>query len=71
MTTVAIKATPIGKTGGTAETLEETFRAEELDGLRLATRGRIISLSAVAALLFFLAPPPEVYFYHARSSCSY
>ena len=64
MTTVAIKAAPIGRTGGTAETLEQTFRTEELDGLRLATRGRIISLTAVAVLLFFLAPPPEVYYYH-------
>ena len=43
---------------------EATFRAEELDGLRLATRGRIISLSVVAVLLFFLAPPPEVFYYH-------
>ena len=43
---------------------DATFRAEELDGLRLATRGRLISLSAVAVLLFVLAPPPEIFYYH-------
>lgn len=49
--------------GGASEA-EKTFRAEELDGLRLATRGRMVSLAAVAVLLFFLAPPPEIFYYH-------
>ncbi len=44
--------------------LDTTFRDEELEGLRLATRGRVISLSVVAVLLFLLAPPPEVFYYH-------
>ncbi|MEE8271649.1 MAG: adenylate/guanylate cyclase domain-containing protein, partial [Alphaproteobacteria bacterium] len=44
--------------------MDTVFRAEELDGLRLATRGRIVSLAVVALLLFFLAPAPEVYYFH-------
>ncbi len=63
MTAVAMEGAPTGRSDRASESLSETFRAEELDGLRLATRGRIISLAAIAVLLFFLAPPPEVFYY--------
>ncbi len=64
MTAVAIGDAPADRRAAPSETLESTFRAEELDGLRLATRGRFISLSLVAVLLFFIAPPPEIFYYH-------
>ncbi len=58
----AAPASGIASGGDTG--MAELFRAEELDGLRLATRGRIISLAAVAVLLFLLGTPPEVFYYH-------
>ncbi len=64
MTAAAMESGPAGRLKRPSESLDETFRAEELDGLRLATRGRIFSLTAVAVLLFFIAPPPETFYYH-------
>ena len=40
--------------------LDEAFESEELDGLRLATEGRAISLTVIAILLAFLIPWPGV-----------
>ena len=63
--TMAISDAPQGEAArGNAGALAATFRAEELEGLRLSTRGRLVSLSVVAVLLLFVAPLPEVLFYH-------
>ncbi len=40
--------------------LDKAFETEELDGLRLATEGRAISLTVIAVLLAFLIPWPGV-----------
>jgi len=64
MTIAAADGAPTVRAARPSETMDETFRAEELDGLRLAKRGRTASLAVVAVLLFFLAPPPEVFYFH-------
>lgn len=50
---------------GATPRLAAVFEAEELAGLRLATRGRVISLAVIAALLVVLAGWPEVLYYWA------
>jgi adenylate cyclase len=47
-----------------ASRIDRTFTAEESDGLRLATKGRCISLASIAVLLVFVAPFPGVFYYH-------
>jgi len=42
----------------------DAFREEELAGLRLATRGRVVSLVVIAVLLIFVTPRPDLYYYH-------
>ena len=39
--------------------LAEAFRLEELAGLRLAARARLVALVVVAVWLFFWTSPPE------------
>lgn len=43
---------------------DKVFRRETLSGLKLATIGRLVSLSVVAILLCFLMPIQFVYYYH-------
>ncbi len=43
---------------------DKVFRRETLSGLKLATIGRLVSLSVVAILLCFLMPIRIVYYYH-------
>jgi adenylate cyclase len=45
--------------------LATAFRTEELAGLRLATRGRTAAMTAMAVLVFFIAPRPAAYYYEA------
>ncbi|ETX08043.1 MAG: hypothetical protein ETSY2_07610, partial [Candidatus Entotheonella gemina] len=43
---------------------EDVFRNETLARLKLATRGRLVSLAVVSVLVLFLVPRPAVYYYH-------
>jgi adenylate cyclase len=45
-----------------SERLAEAFRAEELAGLRLATRAQLIALAVIALWLFVWVAPPRVFF---------
>ncbi len=45
-----------------SERLAEAFRAEELAGLKLATRAQLIALAVIALWLFVWVPPPRVFF---------
>ncbi len=54
-----------GRAGGRvqSERLERAFRAEQLAGLKLATKMRVVALAAVAVMLFFIVPVPMVFYY--------
>jgi adenylate cyclase len=45
-----------------SDPVEQAFRAEELAGLRLATRMLLIALAVIALWLFVWVAPPEVFF---------
>jgi adenylate cyclase len=45
-----------------SERLAEAFRAEELAGLKLATRAKLIALAVIAFWLFVWVAPPRVFF---------
>lgn len=45
--------------------VRDVFNAEELDGLKMATRGRTIALGAVGLLLLLVSPWPQVIYYYA------
>jgi adenylate cyclase len=42
--------------------VEDAFRAEQLAGLRLATRAQLIGLAVIAAWLYVWVGPPRIYF---------
>ncbi len=46
---------------------DRVFRSETLAGLKRSTIGRLVSLSVIAILLFYLMPIPVVFYYHIRS----
>ena len=54
-----------GRAGGPVQSdrLERAFRAEQLAGLKLATKMRVVALAAVAVMLFFIVPVPMVFYY--------
>lgn len=53
-----------GETGQSVR-LARAFRAEELAGLKLATKMRAVALAAVAVMLFYIVPAPMVFYYEA------
>jgi adenylate cyclase len=67
---MAHAATITGQIGGrrqrierlVSERLAEAFRAEELAGLKLATRAKLIALAVIAFWLFVWVTPPRVFF---------
>jgi adenylate cyclase len=67
---MAQAATVAGTIGGrrqrverlVSERLADAFRAEELAGLKLATRAKLIALVVIAFWLFVWVPPPRVFF---------
>ena len=45
--------------------VSHTFAQEELNGQRLALKGRIFTLIPIAVLLFFVTPMPDVFYFHS------
>ncbi len=56
-------APPLTSPDGRALPFDHLFQAVTLDGIKLATQGRLISLTVVALLLLYLVPFPAVIYY--------
>lgn len=51
--------------GEVSDRFAHAFRTETLDGLRLSTQGRLVSLAVIAMILVYLIPTSRAYYYEA------